>query len=57
MPEAIIGRKLGPEPVNYGLGNGFPPGTSPAIVGWRCTQYDGIVASAAVRSFSAAGVF
>ena len=25
MPEAIIGRKLGPEPVNYGLGNGFRP--------------------------------
>ncbi len=31
-------------------------GTSCLNVGWRCTQYDGIVASTAVRFFSAAGV-
>src|ERR1700761_8914110 len=42
--------------LDLGWGRRFSAGTSPAIAGWRCTQYDGIVAATAVRFFSAAGV-
>src|ERR1700744_4230512 len=42
--------------IDLDWGQRFYAGTSPAIAGWRGTHYDGIVAAAAVRSFSAAGV-